>query len=489
MKLSDYIIEQDKLLDDSVEGFEKGLESGNSINIKSRLNKINKLKSVSAKKSALAKLRKDIKANYKSTVIDEFDKVTKPVQEIRQVEADMLNFLGYAPKDDVQFANIKAIKDYSFKQLGGNAKLVNTKVNRHLSYLQFNKLPVKDIIKNINKDLEANNATTLVTTSLSAINRTVASDLATSVGIEWFRYVGANDKLTRPFCKALMTGKNPNKNKQLPVDGKYWHVSWIDKLDNKQIPDVMVNGGGYNCRHRFIAATYVENKDLVDKYPGLSVKFAKDNPNVIDTPQEVVKEPLPTVTAITKGGVETKIELSITGVNKFGLPMQSHEFTGVKGSPDKRSIILTKSDIKKYFKVDIPYEKVTVAIKETTNQVYAMERDLKDKWVVYETSRLIKENPVLKLHDFGKEISFPDEAMALDKYKKYTNLIDWEYEDKWEMKNGTVEIKARELIKILQDAYAKEHSIPKPKNINIDKSVCPYCGDYCYGDCQASKRN
>lgn len=58
-----------------------------------------------------------------------------------------------------------------------------------------------------------------------------------------YRYFGPNDKLTRPFCLKLLKREEPLTRKQ------------IDALDNGQLPNTFVTGGGYNCRHQWIIST------------------------------------------------------------------------------------------------------------------------------------------------------------------------------------------------------------------------------------------
>lgn len=61
---------------------------------------------------------------------------------------------------------------------------------------------------------------------------------------ETFRYVyiGPDDKLTRPFCRELM-----RRTADRPMT-----LAEIAELDNGELPNVLVTGGGWCCRHQWI---------------------------------------------------------------------------------------------------------------------------------------------------------------------------------------------------------------------------------------------
>ncbi len=57
-----------------------------------------------------------------------------------------------------------------------------------------------------------------------------------------YRFYGPFDAVTRPFCRHL-----------LEVD-KAWTRPQIDEMDNGQIPNVFISGGGWRCRHQWLLA-------------------------------------------------------------------------------------------------------------------------------------------------------------------------------------------------------------------------------------------
>lgn len=81
--------------------------------------------------------------------------------------------------------------------------------------------------------------------------RTAHQLKAESIGLDYFRYSGPADDVTRPFCISKI--------------GKAYSRDEIDKLDNGQTGPgtALIACGGYNCRHRWAAVSpdwYDENE-------------------------------------------------------------------------------------------------------------------------------------------------------------------------------------------------------------------------------------
>jgi hypothetical protein len=85
-----------------------------------------------------------------------------------------------------------------------------------------------------------NRVKTLSRTFSQGIDRLINFNQADEVGIKYFKY-GGNPTPERDFCREHF--------------GKIYHIDEIEKLNNEQIPDVMVNCGGYNCRHFWLVST------------------------------------------------------------------------------------------------------------------------------------------------------------------------------------------------------------------------------------------
>ena len=78
---------------------------------------------------------------------------------------------------------------------------------------------------------------TVVDTQVNAFFRTTNFVAATNAGVKRFRYVGPSPE--RPFCDRII--------------GKVFTVDQINNLDNGQTSNVFATGGGFNCRHRWVA--------------------------------------------------------------------------------------------------------------------------------------------------------------------------------------------------------------------------------------------
>lgn len=88
-------------------------------------------------------------------------------------------------------------------------------------------------------------------TQIATFDRVVAEEGAVRAGLDLRWYVGPDDGITRPFCRALV--------------GKVLTIDQVAELDNEQTPgSPIMTGGGYNCRHRFVAVSdaFVERREL-----------------------------------------------------------------------------------------------------------------------------------------------------------------------------------------------------------------------------------
>lgn len=82
-------------------------------------------------------------------------------------------------------------------------------------------------------------AGTYVRTASMQAARAFNEDIAQRAGLEQRVYVGPFDNKTRPFCQRHV--------------GAVLTVPEIEELDNGQTGDVLTTGGGWNCRHQWIA--------------------------------------------------------------------------------------------------------------------------------------------------------------------------------------------------------------------------------------------
>jgi hypothetical protein len=111
--------------------------------------------------------------------------------------------------------------------------------------------PVLDLIDDIADllDISERRARTVYDTAVSTYSRQVGQLGSTGEPDELFYYVGPNDDKTREFCQARV--------------GKVFTRAEIEQMDNGQLPDVMLTGGGYNCRHQFKRVSPLD-QELID---------------------------------------------------------------------------------------------------------------------------------------------------------------------------------------------------------------------------------
>ena len=95
-------------------------------------------------------------------------------------------------------------------------------------------------------------ADTIANTLTQAFDRTLTMRKSEEAGIDTFIYLGPDDQVTRPFCKAVLDGKGSSDFNIPKSDGGLYTRDQIDDMDNgvAGLP-VMEFGGGYNCRHKF----------------------------------------------------------------------------------------------------------------------------------------------------------------------------------------------------------------------------------------------
>lgn len=112
-------------------------------------------------------------------------------------------------------------------------------------------------------------AGTYVRTSTHRHMQSFMNQQAQEAGLENFLYLGPYDTKTRPFCQ--------------PLVGQVLRRSEIEELDNGQSGDAMSDGGGWNCRHEWVAVLddlaekMRENPDTLgkDKVKDIKPKYPK----------------------------------------------------------------------------------------------------------------------------------------------------------------------------------------------------------------------
>lgn len=99
--------------------------------------------------------------------------------------------------------------------------------------------PTDDLITDVEDLIDSSWAVarTVYDTAISTFSRQVDQMQSNGQPDEAFLYVGPVDQKAREFC--------------LDHVGRVYTRAEIDRMDNGQLPNVLVTGGGYNCRHAF----------------------------------------------------------------------------------------------------------------------------------------------------------------------------------------------------------------------------------------------
>ena len=99
--------------------------------------------------------------------------------------------------------------------------------------------PVMDLVDDLEDalDVTRRQARTIYDTSISTFSRSVRMLQATGEPDELFFYAGPADGVLRPFCRERV--------------GKVFTRAQISAMSNGQLPNVLMTGGGYNCRHQW----------------------------------------------------------------------------------------------------------------------------------------------------------------------------------------------------------------------------------------------
>ena len=142
-------------------------------------------------------------------------------------------------------SRILALKELARLDLLGQGDAISHALWRTLAHGVFSQRPVADLLDDLADaiDVELTEARTLYDTTVNIFGRQVEAMKATGKPDEVFAYLGPLDIKTRPFCYERV--------------GKVFTREQIDAMDNKQLPNTFLTGGGYNCRHSFIAVSKV----------------------------------------------------------------------------------------------------------------------------------------------------------------------------------------------------------------------------------------
>jgi hypothetical protein len=136
---------------------------------------------------------------------------------------------------------ILALKELARLDLIGQGEQIAQALWRTFAQGLFSQRPIADLLEDLADalDVELHEARTLYDTTVSIFGRQVEAMKAKDGDL--YAYIGPADVKLRPFCRARV--------------GKVYNKAEIDAMDNGQLPNVFLTGGGFNCRHTFMAVS------------------------------------------------------------------------------------------------------------------------------------------------------------------------------------------------------------------------------------------
>jgi hypothetical protein len=160
---------------------------------------------------------------------------------------------------------ILALKKLARMDILAQGAEISTALWRTFARGLFAQTPIANLIDDLatTLDVEAYEARTLYDTTVNVFGRQVEAMKAKESDV--FAYVGPFDIKTRPFCREHA--------------GRVYTRPEINALDNGQTPNVFLTGGGYNCRHTWIAVSKVsEVRKLAgteERIPAIAAQVAR----------------------------------------------------------------------------------------------------------------------------------------------------------------------------------------------------------------------
>jgi len=143
---------------------------------------------------------------------------------------------------------LRVIQDQRASELLGIANDAATVISNVILNGVVGAQPKDDLIDSLSEALgnSFEQAHTVYDTAVTIWARQVDQIKATGAPDELFIYMGPVDQKVRPFCREYV--------------GKVLTREDIDQLDNEQLPNVLLTGGGYNCRHQWKRVTKFDDE-------------------------------------------------------------------------------------------------------------------------------------------------------------------------------------------------------------------------------------
>jgi len=147
---------------------------------------------------------------------------------------------------------VEALRQLVAMDLLEQGEAATTAIWRALAQQVFGVRSTSEIVRDLAVVLDRSEAQarSLFDTQVSIFTRTVEDVATGNLGPDQpYLFSGPVDDVIRPFCQRYV--------------GKVLTRKEIDALDNGQLPNAFITGGGYNCRHTWLAVESKEMRALV----------------------------------------------------------------------------------------------------------------------------------------------------------------------------------------------------------------------------------
>ncbi len=129
----------------------------------------------------------------------------------------------------------------------------------------YTQTPTAKIVASLAKQIDKSRAQaqTLFDTQVSIVGRQIVADAPTESDQQAYMYVGPVDGVVRSWC--------------LDRIGTVYTQDRIEAMDNGQLPNPFLTGGGYNCRHSWMAVSDPDLKAIANtgqRAPGFEARVA-----------------------------------------------------------------------------------------------------------------------------------------------------------------------------------------------------------------------
>lgn len=187
------------------------------------------------------------------------------VERMAQAVASRRAVTGAASLGRVTGARLTALARLMAADLLGLGDAAAARLWRAVALAIYGNAPEPAILAALATELDTTRAQvqSLFDTQVSIVGRQIVAEADPPEPAQAYLYVGPVDGRVRPFCREQL--------------GLVYTKDRIDALDNGQLPNVFLTGGGYNCRHSFLAVSDPELVALANtgqRAPGYAERIA-----------------------------------------------------------------------------------------------------------------------------------------------------------------------------------------------------------------------